>query len=33
MKGWGTIVPCIRGKLAYYYDESGERRELLKKKI
>lgn len=31
MRGWGTIVPCIPGKLAYYYDEVGERRALLKK--
>jgi hypothetical protein len=28
--GWGTIISCIPGKLAYYYDESGERKALLK---
>ena len=33
MKGWGTIVSCIPGKLAYYYDELGERRALLKKEV
>lgn len=27
--GWGTIVSCIPGKLAYFYDECGERRLLL----
>jgi hypothetical protein len=27
--GWGTIISCIPGKLAYYYGESGERRALL----
>jgi hypothetical protein len=31
MTGSGTIVSCIPGKLAYYYDEFGERRGLLKK--
>ena len=30
--GWGTIVSCIPGKLAYYYDECGERRAILRKK-
>ncbi len=30
-RGWGTIVSCIPGRLAYYYDECGERRALLKK--
>jgi len=29
--GWGTLVSCIPGKLAYYYDEFGERRMLLRK--
>ncbi len=29
--GWGTIVSCIPGKLAYYYDECGERRMLLQR--
>jgi hypothetical protein len=27
--GFGTIVSCIPGRLAYYYDESGARRLLL----
>jgi len=27
---WGTIVSCIPGKLAYYHDEDGKRRALLK---
>ena len=30
--GWGTIISCIPGQLAYYYDEDGERRALLKRK-
>jgi hypothetical protein len=29
--GWGTIISCIPGKLAYYYDELGERRAILKR--
>ena len=29
--GWGTIISCIPGRLAYYYDESGDRRMLLKR--
>jgi hypothetical protein len=29
--GWGTIVSCIPGQLAYYYDEQGERQALLKR--
>jgi len=29
--GWGTIVSCIPGRLAYYYDECGDRRMLLKR--
>jgi hypothetical protein len=29
--GWGTIIGCIPGKLAYYYDELGERRMLLER--
>jgi hypothetical protein len=32
MVGWGTIVSCIPGHLAYYYDECGERRAILRKK-
>lgn len=27
--GWGTLVSCIPGRLAYYYDEGGARRALL----
>ena len=27
--GWGTIVICIPDRLAYYYDECGERRMIL----
>jgi|GEM_PF-3638844 len=27
--GWGSLVVCIPGQLAYYYDELGERRALL----
>lgn len=30
--GWGTIISCIAGQLAYYYDEVGERRAILKRK-
>ncbi len=30
--GWGTIISCLPGRLAYFYDESGERRLLLEKK-
>ena len=33
MGGWGTIISCIPGKLAYYYDEVGERRGILRRKI
>ncbi len=29
LAGWGTIISCIPGHLAYYYDECGERRILL----
>jgi hypothetical protein len=29
--GWGTIISCLPGRLAYYYDESGERRLLLER--
>jgi hypothetical protein len=29
--GWGTIISCIPGRLAYYYDECGERRMLLER--
>ena len=30
--GWGTIVSCIPGELAYYYDEEGERYAILQRK-
>lgn len=29
--GWGTLIICLRGRLAYYYDECGDRRMLLKR--
>ncbi len=29
--GWGTMVSCLPGRLAYYYDECGERRLLLER--
>lgn len=29
--GWGTMISCIPGKLAYYYDEEGARRAILKR--
>ena len=29
--GWGTIISCVPGRLAYYYDEVGERRALLQR--
>ena len=29
--GWGTIVCCLPGRLAYYFDECGERRLLLER--
>jgi hypothetical protein len=32
LNGWGTIVSCWPGRLAYYYDECGERRMLLERK-
>jgi hypothetical protein len=31
LNGWGTIVSCLPGRLAYYYDECGERRMLLER--
>jgi len=31
--GWGTIISCLPGRLAYYYDECGERRMLLKRAV
>lgn len=30
--GWGAIVSCIPGRLAYYHDEEGERRAILEHK-
>jgi hypothetical protein len=30
--GWGTIISCVPGKLAYYFDEEGERRAILERK-
>jgi hypothetical protein len=30
---WGTLISCIPGQLAYYYDESGARRMLLKRGV
>lgn len=30
--GWGTIISCIPGTLAYYYDECGDRRAILIRK-
>ncbi|MEI8016952.1 MAG: hypothetical protein WCH39_02075 [Schlesneria sp.] len=29
LAGWGTIISCIPGQLAYYYGECGELRVLL----
>ena len=29
--GWGTILSCIAGKLAFFYDECGERRMVLER--
>jgi len=31
MGGWGTLISCLPGQLAYYYDECGERRFLLER--
>jgi len=30
--GWGTILSCLPGQLAYYHDECGERRLLLERR-
>ena len=30
--GWGTVISCIPGRLAFYYDECGERRAILVRK-
>jgi hypothetical protein len=32
LNGWGTIISCLPGRLAYYCDEGGERRMLLERK-
>jgi hypothetical protein len=29
--GWGTLISCVPGRLAYYYDESGDQRLLLER--
>ena len=29
--GWGTLLGCVPGRLAYYYDECGLRRMLLER--
>jgi hypothetical protein len=29
--GWGTLLGCVPGRLAYYYDEQGFRRMLLER--
>ena len=31
--GWGTLISCIPGRLAYYYGEAGETRALLERKV
>jgi len=31
MGGWGTLVSCLPGRLAFYYDELGERRAILRR--
>ncbi len=31
-EGWGTLVGCIPGRLAYYYGEQGEQRLILEKR-
>lgn len=33
LAGWGTIISCLPGSLAYYYGEIGECRLLLERKI
>lgn len=30
--GWGTVIGCVPGKLAYYYGEMGESRAILERK-
>jgi hypothetical protein len=31
-EGWGSLVGCIPGRLAYYYGEQGEQRLILEKR-
>jgi hypothetical protein len=31
LAGWGTLLGCVPGRLAYYYDEAGLRRMLLER--
>ena len=31
-EGWGTLIGCIPGQLAYYYGEAGEQRIVLEKR-
>ncbi len=30
--GWGAIISCVPGELAYYFDEEAERRAILERK-
>lgn len=30
--GWGALIGCVPGRLAYYYDEQGVRRALLERR-
>ena len=32
IEGWGTLVSCVPGRLAYYYGEHGEERTILERK-
>ena len=32
LEGWGTLVGCIPGRLAFYYGEQGEQRAILERK-
>lgn len=31
--GWGTLIGCIPNRLAYYFDECGERQMLLERDV
>ena|SRR5271166_739710 len=33
LNGWGTLISCLPGQLAYYYGEAGESRMLLQRKV